>query len=315
MIDISVIIPTYNRLWALPQAVESCRHSICGTEIIVVDDGSTDGTWEWLATQPDVVAIRQDSWGKDWAVNKGLAAAQGEYIRFLDSDDWLMPGANDGQLEVARSTGAEVVVAGCQVVDEVSKVTTTMPWVNCDDFVAQQLGECSGSHYSAYLFKRSFVAQIPHRQEFGAKDDRMYVLELALRNPRVSVFDTPTLAHRYHARQRLQSVQGMDAVENNLHHMRIYRKVLAMLQNRGELTLRRKRAAIRVIWPLAHWIGYTHLDEADEIARWVHELDPEFQPPEDGALGWFYRNLGFRRTERILRVRRRVVDLVKLLRP
>jgi glycosyltransferase involved in cell wall biosynthesis len=93
--DVSVIIPTYNRLWALPRAVESCRDE-CSTEIIVIDDGSTDGTWDWLQTQKDVAAIRQDNWGKDWAVTKGFAAARGEFIRFLDSDDWLIPGASIG---------------------------------------------------------------------------------------------------------------------------------------------------------------------------------------------------------------------------
>src|SRR5947209_17489750 len=110
MADISIIIPTFNRMWSLPKAVNSCRGTRCETEIIVVDDGSSDGTWEWLQTQTDIVAIRQSNLGKDWAVNKGYASARGEFIRFLDSDDWYLDGALDAQLAVARKTLADVIV-------------------------------------------------------------------------------------------------------------------------------------------------------------------------------------------------------------
>ena len=84
---ISIIIPTYNRLWSLPEAIDSCRSSNGMTEIIVVDDGSTDGTWEWLQTQSDIIKIKQNNQGKCWAANKGFETATGKYIKFLDSDD------------------------------------------------------------------------------------------------------------------------------------------------------------------------------------------------------------------------------------
>ena len=89
MVALSIIIPSYNRLWALPKAIESCRATKSPHEIIVIDDGGTDGTSDWLAQQPDVVHVRTDNWGKDWAVNKAFSMARGEYVRFLDSDDWL----------------------------------------------------------------------------------------------------------------------------------------------------------------------------------------------------------------------------------
>lgn len=48
MTDISVVIPTFNRLWSLPKAVQSCLSTTAEVEIIVVDNGSTDGTWQHL---------------------------------------------------------------------------------------------------------------------------------------------------------------------------------------------------------------------------------------------------------------------------
>jgi Glycosyl transferase family 2 len=304
MIDVSVIIPAFNRLWSLPKAVESCRRAGCRTEIIVIDDGSTDGTWEWLQKQSDIIAVCQANWGKDWAVNAGFSRAKGEFVRFLDSDDWLLEGANDSQLMLARKENADVVVAGYEIYDEKEHLVRRSPWFDCDDFIAQQLGECDSSHYSAYLFRRSFVERIPHRQEFGVRDDRMFVIEVAMAKPKVAVWSHPSLGHRQHAQNRLQFPQGMRAVQTNFQHQQIYRKALAQLEERGELTLRRKKAATKVLWPLAHWIAYTHREEACEVADWIFKLEPSFQIPEQGMLGRLYSKIGFRRTEQVLSFRR-----------
>lgn len=302
--DVSVIIPTFNRLWALPKAVLSCRNTKCQTEIIVIDDGSTDGTWEWLQTQKDVISVRQENWGKDWAVNAGFAKASGEYVRFLDSDDWLLEGAIDTQLELARANGADVVVAGYHHYDEREILKSESPWTECDDFIAQQLGECDSSHYSAYLFRRSFIEDIPHRQEFGARDDRMFVIEVSMRQPVLAICHQPTLGHRQHSECRLQTYSGMREISTNLQHLQIYKKALAQLARRGLDTERRKRAACHILWPLAHWTSRTHRAEGCDIARWVTILDPKFSPPDAGLLGMLYRRLGFARTQWLLSLRR-----------
>jgi glycosyltransferase involved in cell wall biosynthesis len=302
--DVSVIIPTYNRLWSLPQAVQSCRDCSRPTEIIVVDDGSTDGTWEWLQQQHDVISLKQDNWGKDAAVNKAFAIARGAYIRFLDSDDRLLPESADRQLAIAIAENADVVVAGYCFFDESRGTKMFHPWSLCEDFVAQQLGEGGSGHYSAYLFRREFIESIPHRQEFAFRDDRMFVIEVALANPRVAICEEPTFTHRHHLNGRLQVQEGMRANVTNWQHLQIYKKALAILESRGELTERRKKAAVNVLWPLAHWIAYTHLDEACELVRWIYKLDPDFVPPENGMLGILYRRIGFRAVQRMLLCRR-----------
>ena len=309
--DVSVIIPTYNRLWCLPKAVESCRNTQCQIEIIVVDDGSTDGTWEWLQTQTDVISLRQDNWGKGWAVNRGFAIAKGEYIRFLDSDDRCHPEANDRQIKIAWEQGADVVVGGYELYSEEEKLLRRANWTEWDDFVAQQLGECENSHYSAYLFRRDFIKDIPHRPDFGALDDRQFVIEVAMANPKIAIYSQPALSHYSHSRERLQSPHGMREVTTHLQHLTIYKKSLGKLAVRGELTPRRRRASSYHIWTLAHRIAYTHLDEACEAVEWVYLLHPEFQPFEPGLLGKLYTYLGFRNTEKVLYLRRTILALFR----
>ena len=311
-VDVSVIIPTRDRLWALPRAVESCRGTACRVQVIVADDGSTDGTWEWLQGQTDVVALQTDGWGKPFAVNRAYREIEGRYVRFLDSDDWLPLGAIDRQLAIAEETGAGVVVAGAEIYSD-DVLEQTNPWVNCDDFVAQQLGECDSSHYSAFTFRRELTDEIPHRTSFPAanfasRDDRCFMIEVALAGPQVAVDEEPGLCHRHHDRGRLQFRRGLGDVGTNIQHLLIYRQALRLLDARGVLTARRKRAACNVLWPLAHWIAYTHPAEGADVAAWVYELCPDFRPPEPGVLGRLYGRVGFRRTEQILRLRRALIQ-------
>jgi glycosyltransferase involved in cell wall biosynthesis len=302
---LSIIIPSYNRLWALPKAIESCRATRSPHEIIVVDDGGTDGTSDWLAQQPDIVRVRTDNWGKDWAVNKAFSMACGQYVRFLDSDDWLEPDANDAQLEIALKQDADIVVAGYRTVDERTDSWVEAPWEDCDDFIAQQLGEGQGSHYSAFLFKKSFIQDVPHRQEFLANDDRMFILEVALKHPKVVAWKKFALVHRHHDRGRLQMPSPAELVPVHLAELRIYRKIYRMLADRGEMNARRSRASTAGrLWPLAHQIARYDLAEATRVYNWICELDPAFKVPGSGFRSKLYNTLGFRSAAIVLRIRR-----------
>ncbi|MFH7241575.1 MAG: glycosyltransferase family 2 protein [Spirulina sp.] len=92
----SVVIPTYNRLPILEKCLRALEQQIyddalvTGYEVVVVDDGSTDGTVDWLqhhqAELPHVVLHEQDHQGPAAARNLGVEAAQGDMIIFIDSD-------------------------------------------------------------------------------------------------------------------------------------------------------------------------------------------------------------------------------------
>ncbi|MCD6067383.1 MAG: glycosyl transferase, family 2 [Bacteroidetes bacterium] len=90
---ISIIIPCYNAALYLEETVRSVFEQHCDTEIILVDDGSTDNTEELLKkiNNSTVNYFRQENTGVSAARNKGLELAKGEYLVFFDSDDLMSP--------------------------------------------------------------------------------------------------------------------------------------------------------------------------------------------------------------------------------
>jgi hypothetical protein len=109
---VSVVIPCYNQARYLPDAVESVlRQAAPDAEVVVVDDGSDDGTAAVARRYAGVRCIRQDNRGLARARNAGFVATRGRYVVFLDADDRLLPGALDaGRNTLARHPGCGFVV-------------------------------------------------------------------------------------------------------------------------------------------------------------------------------------------------------------
>lgn len=110
---ISVIIPVYNAEKSLDTCLQSIvEQSVGDLEIICVDDGSTDGSYEklvgWRKKDGRIKVLRQENKGGGAARNLGLAKAAGEYIHFLDSDDSLQPQAYETMYEEICRTRADV---------------------------------------------------------------------------------------------------------------------------------------------------------------------------------------------------------------
>jgi len=124
---ISVIIPCFNRVELLPRAIDSVLsqkgavllrcESIADEsesdayelEVIVVDDGSTDGTKEFVAQHyPDVKYVYQKNQGVSAARNVAIKQATGDWIALLDSDDQWLPNKLQEQLSALRDTGLSI---------------------------------------------------------------------------------------------------------------------------------------------------------------------------------------------------------------
>lgn len=101
-VAVSVIIPTYNRAWALRAAVDSVlSQDYRDYEVVVVDDGSTDETQQVLAGYEGtrLTVIRQANFGVSAARNRGIRESAGNLIAFLDSDDRWLPGKLSRQID------------------------------------------------------------------------------------------------------------------------------------------------------------------------------------------------------------------------
>jgi glycosyltransferase involved in cell wall biosynthesis len=122
----SVVVPTYNRRERLLRALRSVAAQRCDTrEIIVVDDGSTDGSAEAVEDLGIARVIRQPNSGPSAARTAGVSAAAGEYVAFLDSDDAWFPWTLEVYRRVIDREGGPDWVAGLGVVDDCAGPGTT----------------------------------------------------------------------------------------------------------------------------------------------------------------------------------------------
>lgn len=120
MDKVSAVIPTYNRMDVICDAIDSIlNQTYPHIEILVVDDGSTDQTLEILQKYEEkIVVIHQENRGCSSARNQGIRAASGNYIAFLDSDDKWLPEKIEKQMKLLSQAGKNVSCCWCNLLIE-----------------------------------------------------------------------------------------------------------------------------------------------------------------------------------------------------
>ena len=126
---VSIVIPCYNQGRFLPEALESVRRQTYPhTEIVVVDDGSTDETAAVAHAAPDVTCVVQRNLGASAARNAGLGESRGEHVIFLDADDRLLPDAIAAGVEsLGRHPDWAFVTGHIRVIEEDGSVRGVPP--------------------------------------------------------------------------------------------------------------------------------------------------------------------------------------------
>ena len=112
---LSVIIPTYNRKHSLIRCLRALPGNV---EVIVVDDGSTDGTADFIheLNQPNLIYLRQPNAGPASARNAGISRASGDYLAFTDDDCVPMPRWPWPLVEMLQKSSDDVAGVGGKVV-------------------------------------------------------------------------------------------------------------------------------------------------------------------------------------------------------
>jgi glycosyltransferase involved in cell wall biosynthesis len=196
---VSVIIPCYNHGRYLPEALASVwAQDYPAVEIIVVDDGSTDDTRTVAQRYASVRYYYQPNQGPSAARNMGIAHSRGEYLVFLDADDWLLPQALSGNAAHLRQNPKLAFVSGGhhKVDAATGSVTVSYQAVSPNHYYHLLWGNYIGMH-AAVLYQRWALAAEPFDPALRYCEDYDVYLRLARRFP-VAHHAQPIAAYRLH---------------------------------------------------------------------------------------------------------------------
>lgn len=295
----SIIIPSYNRAELVGEAIESClAQDVSALQIIVVDDGSTDNTEDVVHAYPSVELLKlKRNQGVQKARNMGLSAAYGEHVKFLDSDDRLLPASLQNELNVADETAADVVVSGWHSA-ELQGCVTEHPAKRFADGegIIDQILQGWAVHTSAALYRRGYLTanRLCWNETITKFQDWDFFAQAALSLGSVETWDGFSYVAQAHTGQQVSDVS---LVENALAHHRILARLEHRVSEIGALNESRKK--LLALYYFKELQVLSRYDEqAFELAlKNISRLAPGLDP-RDGIkntqLGWLARIIGIK---------------------
>jgi glycosyltransferase involved in cell wall biosynthesis len=216
----SVLIPTHNREQYLRQAIDSVlAQTFTDYEIVVIDDGSTDGTPELLRSYGNRIRVlRQQNQGPEVARNCAAAQASGEYLAFLDSDDLLMPCALAVYDRIIRTLDAPPLLIGSMIyfADHAPPAPAPGPRATLEvwkysDFLDKRI--MVGLSNSRIVIRRSVFDEVGGLRHSTPQtfhlDDFNLVLKVGTYGPCAIVKAPSTVAYRSHTSNSIRGVESM----------------------------------------------------------------------------------------------------------
>ncbi len=200
---ISIIIPVYNGAQYIAEALESVfQQDYASYEVIVVDDGSTDNTREVLEPYLNKIHyVYQENAGPAAARNEGIRLAVGEFIGFLDADDFFLPGALTEQIAVFErhpSTGA--VVSGKRIVNQKKdRISDIEPWKRCETLTLKTIMLSLPIYLGTLIVRWRWVEALHgFDRQYRQAEDLDFFWRLALAGCRFAWLPKVTVAYRLH---------------------------------------------------------------------------------------------------------------------
>jgi len=198
---VSIIIPTYNHANYLLKAIESVfNQSFRNFEVIVLDDGSTDHTKEVIKEFSEVTYIYQKNEGLSAARNNAISYSKGEFLIFLDADDWLYPDALKIQLKYfEKSPDISLVSGGHMKVDVDKNILTNNSGVDIfEENFLMLLKYNYIAHPGAAMFRRELFQHYKFDLNLKSCQDYDIYLKIA-RNHKVLHHREFVSAYRLHS--------------------------------------------------------------------------------------------------------------------
>ena len=198
----SILTPSYNYAQFIGDALISTEKQSVRAQHVVVDGASTDATTEVLGASenPDLQWISEPDLGQSDALNKALALATGEWIGWLNADEFYLPGAIEAIAEaIARDPGLDVIAGDAVFVDADAKFDRL--------FCHHRFSPAVLREYGCYLltssvfFRRSVLLDAPWDVELKTIMDWDLYLALTAANRRFGTIDRPLSAFRVHGAQ------------------------------------------------------------------------------------------------------------------
>ena len=294
MASVDIIIPVYNRQALVREAIESALAAgkDVPVEIIVVDDASTDGTWDSLRKYDDtkIRCFRMEAnGGQSAARNRGLDFARGTYIKFLDSDDTLVPGHLSAEVRALETTGATIAVSGWCSESNGTTMTYDAPVFRSivDDVLAGMAVPTSAALYT----RRPDWRWGPALRKL---DDWDYFCQAALGASLIVTVEGPAYTMREHGGTRMTNTTML---ANAWEHHRILQKLEDRLSAEGTLTDARRRRLAQYFYKELRVLSLHDRNSFDAAVEHIRSLDGSFQPRDEEQqrlMRLLARILGFR---------------------
>ena len=177
-IQVSVVMPVHNGAAFIAKALESVLIQNVPLEIIIVDDGSTDDLMmvlESFLVRPEIHLIRNErNIGAAESRNRGVRAARGEYIAFLDCDDWWEPQKLIRQLELMKKTGSVLCATGRRLITPSGEATDRIIGVK-ETLTYRDLLFQNPINCSSVVVKRNVAAAFPMSHDDCHEDYIMWL--------------------------------------------------------------------------------------------------------------------------------------------
>lgn len=204
---VSIVVPVYNSEKYLARCVGSLRAQTCDEiEMILVDDGSTDGSGEICeqaaAQDRRIVVIHQKNGGVSAARNAGIRQARGDYVMFVDADDELLPDAVEKLLETITQSRAQMVVGrhihvranGAERVEDDRCKAGRMEG---EDFLKAVLADLPVGYFVwRILYQKEFISDLRFEEGCITGEDGIFIFRCAMKKPLVVITDD--VVYRYY---------------------------------------------------------------------------------------------------------------------